>query len=63
MIISTNGHKAAVGKAEHAVMAAATPACIAGIRACQNTTATCLPALELCEMSLEIPYTLTGMNP
>ena len=24
MIISTNGHKAAVGKAEHAVMAAAT---------------------------------------
>ena len=63
MIISTNGHKAAVGKAEHAVMAAAPPACIAGIRACQNTTATCLPALELCEMSLEIPYTLTGMNP
>ena len=39
MIISTNGHKAAVGKAEHAVMAAATPACIAGIRACQNTPA------------------------
>ncbi|CAH0368737.1 unnamed protein product [Pelagomonas calceolata] len=50
-------------RAGHAVMAAATPACIAGIRACQNTTATCLPALELCEMSLEIPYTLTGMNP
>ena len=63
MIVSTNGHEAAVGKAEHAVMAAATPACIAGIRACQNNTMTCLPALELCEMSLEIPYTLTGMNP
>ena len=63
MIVSTNGHEAAVGKAEHAAMAAATPACIAGIRACQNNTMTCLPALELCEMSLEIPYTLTGMNP
>jgi len=32
MIISTNGHKAAVGKAEHALMEAATPACAARVR-------------------------------
>lgn len=32
MVISTNGHKAAVGKAEHALMEAATPACAARVR-------------------------------
>jgi len=63
MIVSTNHHKAAVGKVEHAAMAAATPACIAAIKACQTVAATCLVAIETCNAALLIPYTLTGMNP
>jgi len=64
MIVSTNGHNAAVGKVEHAAMAAATPVCVAAIEACDaNVTGTCLAAIEGCNMGLLIPYTLTGMNP
>jgi hypothetical protein len=64
MIISTNDHKAAVGKTEHSLMQAAVGPCIAAINACnRNTTGTCLAATELCNAGLLIPYTLTGMNP
>ena len=64
MIISTNDHKAAVGKTEHAAMSAAVGPCVAAINACnRNTTGTCFAALELCNAGLLIPYTLTGMNP
>merc|ERR1712166_585783 len=72
MIISTNNHKPAVGKVVHAAMEAATPVCLAAIKACDgfgsNTTAMgipggCLAAIETCNLGLLIPYTLTGMNP
>eukprot|EP00657_Telonema_sp_P-1_P005590 TRINITY_DN23072_c0_g1_i1.p1 TRINITY_DN23072_c0_g1~~TRINITY_DN23072_c0_g1_i1.p1 ORF type:complete len:281 (-),score=70.93 TRINITY_DN23072_c0_g1_i1:143-985(-) len=63
MIISTNGHQPAVGKAVHAAMTAATPVCIAAIKACQAAKATCIAAIESCNLGLLIPYTLTGMNP
>merc|ERR1711865_438453 len=64
MIISTNNHKAAVGKVVHTAMEAATPVCLAAIAGCNNNIpATCLGATEVCNMGLLIPYTLTGMNP
>jgi len=63
MIVSTNDHAAAVGKLEHAAMAAATPACIAAIKACETVQASCIVATEVCNAGLLIPYTLTGMNP
>jgi len=63
MIISTNHHKPAVGNLTHAAMEAATPVCIAAIKACQAVEASCLVAIETCNAALLIPYTLTGMNP
>jgi len=64
MIISTNNHKAAVGKVEHEAMVAATPVCLAAIAGCNSgIPGTCLGATEVCNMGLLIPYTLTGMNP
>ena len=65
MIVSTNDHEAAVGKVVHAAMVAATPPCVAAIKQCNknHTYGACLPALEGCEIALEIPYTATGMNP
>lgn len=44
-------------------MEAATPVCIAAIKACQTVQASCLVAIETCNAGLLIPYTLTGMNP
>jgi cathepsin A (carboxypeptidase C) len=63
MIVSTNGHKPAVGKVVHGLMEAATPVCITAIEACQKASATCIAAIESCNAGLLIPYTLTGMNP
>lgn len=64
MIVSTNHHKAAVGAVTHAAMVAATPACIAAIKACELIgTVSCIVATEVCNAGLLIPYTLTGMNP
>lgn len=63
MIISTNGHKAAVGNATHAAMEVATPACIAAIKACQTVAASCIVATDVCNLGLLIPYQATGMNP
>jgi len=63
MIVSTNGHKAAVGSLVHGAMEAATPVCIAAIKACETVSATCIAAIESCNAGLLIPYTLTGMNP
>ena len=63
MIISTNGHKAAVGNVTHAAMEAATPACIAAIKACQTVSASCIVATDVCNLGLLIPYQATGMNP
>merc|ERR1740117_1579693 len=44
-------------------MEVATPVCIAAIKACQAVEATCIAAVESCNLGLLIPYTLTGMNP
>jgi len=63
MIISTNGHKAAVGNVTHAAMEVATPACIAAIKACQTVSASCIVATDVCNLGLLIPYQATGMNP
>lgn len=63
MAVSTNDHKPAVSNATHALMKIATPACVAAIRACQTTPATCILAIDTCNIGLLIPYTLSGMNP
>ena len=63
MAISTNDHKPAVSNATHALMKAATPACVAAIKACEKSTATCIVATDTCNAALLIPYELTGMNP
>jgi len=64
------GHAPAgvLGNNTYKTMVAATPACIAGIKACNNpvglnATAACLPAYEGCNVMAEIPYEATGMNP
>merc|ERR1711977_467363 len=44
-------------------MEAATPICLAAIKACDTVQATCIAAIESCNAGLLIPYTLTGMNP
>mmetsp|Transcript_23277 Transcript_23277/g.69716 ORF Transcript_23277/g.69716 Transcript_23277/m.69716 type:complete len:434 (+) Transcript_23277:141-1442(+) len=67
-IVSTNDHDPAVPPDGfvHKAMVKATPPCIKGIQACNSNASlpgTCLPVLEGCELALEIPYTLTGMNP
>jgi len=64
MAISTNHHKAAVGKLEYALMKAATIPCVAAIHRCQtgNVTA-CILSIDICNLSQMEPYTLTGMNP
>eukprot|EP00966_Prymnesium_polylepis_P192156 4453104-Prymnesium_polylepis.1 len=43
MIVSTNHHSAAVGSLVHTAMEAATPVCIAAIKACQTVAASCTP--------------------
>lgn len=62
MAASTNDH-APLKNLTIDLMKAATPACLIGIAACQNSTIACLPAIELCNNGLLIPYTLTGLNP
>jgi hypothetical protein len=38
--------------------------CVAAIAACNaNISGSCLVATDTCNLGLEIPYTLTGMNP
>jgi len=63
MVISNNSHDPAVGAAVHAAMEAATPACIAAIKACQTVQATCIVAIDTCNLALLIPYQATGLNP
>ena len=63
MAVSTNGHKAAVSTATHALMEAAVPACVKLIKACQTNVTACLIATDLCNIGEMIPYTASGMNP
>jgi len=62
MAASTNNHSP-LKNLTIDVMKAATPACLKGIAKCQNNKLACLPANELCNAGLLIPYTLTGLNP
>jgi len=64
------GHAPAgvLGNATYAAMKAATPACVASIKACNqpaglNTTATCLASYEGCNLMSQIPYEASGKNP
>jgi len=63
------GHAPAgvLGEATYLAMKAATPACVASIKACNNPsgnqTATCLAAYEGCNLMSQIPYELSGKNP
>eukprot|EP00928_Gymnodinium_smaydae_P076541 TRINITY_DN5956_c0_g1_i1.p1 TRINITY_DN5956_c0_g1~~TRINITY_DN5956_c0_g1_i1.p1 ORF type:complete len:474 (-),score=75.97 TRINITY_DN5956_c0_g1_i1:518-1939(-) len=64
------GHAPAgvVGSVSYYAMKAATPACVASIRACNNaksgnTTETCIASYEGCNLMSQIPYELTGKNP
>jgi len=63
MAISTNGHNASVGEKEFEVMNATVPACLSAIKACQAVAATCVLAIDICNLGLLEPYVLTGMNP
>jgi len=63
MAVSTNDHKPAVSNMTHALMKAATPACVAAIKACQTVPATCVLAIDTCNIGLLLPYTFTDMNP
>lgn len=63
MAISTNGHNASVGQVVYEAMKAALPACIAAIELCQNVSATCVLAIDTCNLSELEPYVLTGQNP
>merc|ERR1712137_364518 len=64
------GHAPAgvIGNVAYAAMKAATPACVASIKACNkpgglNTTETCLASYEGCNLMSQIPYEATGKNP
>jgi hypothetical protein len=56
MAVSTNGHDAAVGKATHALMEAATGPCVKQIEKCQtNNLTACVAATDLCNLGLLEP--------
>ena len=63
MAVSTNGHAAAVGPAEHLAMKAAIPSCINAIQQCQTNVTACLTATDICNLAEIEPYSLSGMNP
>jgi len=63
MAISTNDHKAAIGKVEYLAMKAATGTCIDQIQAFQTNVTACVTATDICNLALVEPYSLTGMNP
>ncbi len=63
MAVSTNGHPAAVSKAEDLLMEAAVGPCVEAIQSCQTNVSACIVATDLCNAGLLIPYQLTGLNP
>merc|ERR1711871_1665827 len=44
-------------------MELATPPCKLAIRACQAAPASCVAAIDTCNVGLLLPYTASGMNP
>ena len=68
MAISTNEHEPAVSDDVYQQMKKAVPLCVLAIKACNagNGTisqAACVAAVELCNLKLIQPYSMTGMNP
>jgi cathepsin A (carboxypeptidase C) len=63
MAVSTNGHAAAVGPVEYKLMQQAVPPCQAAIKECQTNVTACVVAIDICNLALLEPYTLTGLNP
>lgn len=63
MAISTNDHEPAVSNFTYGLMKDAVGPCIALVTECQTDVLACLSAVEVCNVGLLIPYTLTGMNP
>ena len=63
MAVSTNDHAPAVSNLTHALMVSGIAPCIAAIKACQKAPATCILAIDTCNIGQLIPYTLSGMNP
>ena len=61
MIVSTNGHKAAVGHTEYEAMRAAVGPCVAAIAACDAEPDSCVVATDVCNLGLMIPYTLRAI--
>jgi cathepsin A (carboxypeptidase C) len=64
------GHAPAgvLNEATYLAMKAATPACVASIKACndpssKNVTQTCLASYEGCNLMSQIPYQASGKNP
>ena len=63
MVVSSNDHKPAVSNVTHALMRASLGPCLAAIRACQAAPATCVLAIDTCNIGQLLPYTASGMNP
>ncbi len=63
MAASTNGHKPAVSNFTHKMMEVATGPCVRAIAACQNSSVTCMLAMDVCNAGLLMPYMLSDMNP
>jgi len=65
MAASSNDHEPVIkeGSAMYNIMRAVVPACLASVKECQNNVSACLIAMDLCNIGLVEPYSLTGMNP
>jgi len=65
MAASSNGHAPVFkeGSPIYNVMKAVVPACVASVVECQNNISACLIAMDVCNLGLVEPYSLTGMNP
>lgn len=65
MAASSNDHQPVIkeGSPVYNIMKAVVPACTASIQECQKNVSACLIAMDLCNIGLVEPYSLTGMNP
>ena len=62
MAKSTN-HHAPLKPAVVDIMQAAVKPCVAAIKACQNNSAACVLATDICNEGMLLPYEATGLNP
>eukprot|EP01064_Diplonema_japonicum_P030112 TRINITY_DN502_c0_g1_i1.p1 TRINITY_DN502_c0_g1~~TRINITY_DN502_c0_g1_i1.p1 ORF type:complete len:438 (+),score=154.35 TRINITY_DN502_c0_g1_i1:49-1362(+) len=63
MAASTNEHQPALGKTVIDAMRAAVPECRLWIEKCNKNQSACLEAIDICNMAMIEPYSLTGLNP